>query len=100
MIQSREAAEAFRTHVTDQTLLVQGDSCARSRLEESSTDVEKTSDVVSETKGCPSAQILRWDPCPAESGSAEVLGSTYVEPEDLSAVSVQQEKRQMSAPVV
>ena len=30
--------------------------------------------------------MLRWDPCPAE-----VLGSTYVEQEDVPTVSVQQD---------
>ena len=40
-----------------------------------------------------SAQMLRWDP-----GPAEKLGSTYVEPEDMPTVSVLQEERQMATP--
>ena len=49
-------------------------------------------DVVSATKGGPSAQMLRWDPSPAE-----VLGSTYVEPEVVPTVSVAQEERQTAS---
>ena len=44
------------------------------------------SDVVSETKVCPSAQMLRLDPSPAK-----VLGSTYVEQEDVPTVRVLQD---------
>ena len=37
--------------------------------------------------------MLRWDP-----GPAQVLGSTYVEPEDVPTMSVGQEERQMATP--
>ena len=55
--------------------------------------MKNASDVVPETKGGPSAQMLRWDP-----GPAQVLGSTYAEPEDVPTVSVAQEERQTATP--
>ena len=86
-----EAAEALRTHVEAPTQLVLCYSCAPSRLEQSSIDMKNASDVVSETQGCLSARMLRWDQCPAK-----LLGSTYVEPEDVPTVSVPMEEWQMA----
>ena len=40
------AADALRTHVSAPTRVVLGESCAPSRLEQSSTDTKDASDVV------------------------------------------------------